>query len=162
MEDINIYTISAVSVLDVFFIGCACAFCPCFKKRFKILYFSILLSLINFLMFTSGSFIYLSGYKESFVKSSSIGNYFVLFIVLKFLYDSFFKGSKKNNTIKLSFLLLLVSGFDCFLAGVVSPVKNFLIPAGLIIFLSFGFTISGFYGSRLFIVAKQIFAQKLI
>jgi hypothetical protein len=162
MDVLNIYTITAVSVLDVFLIGCACAFCPCFKKKFKIIYLSILLCLINFFFFSSGSLINISYYSGSFVKSSSVGHFFILFVVLKFFYDRIFKNTRKNNTLKLSLIVLFLSGIDCFFAGVASAGKNFPGLSALIVFLSFGFTISGFYGSRLLITAKQMLAEKLI
>jgi hypothetical protein len=83
-------------------------------------------------------------------------------VILKFFYDSIFKNSRKPNTLKLSFILLFISGIDCFFAGIISAGENFSGLAFLIVFLSFGFTISGFYGSRLLIVAKQMLAEKLI
>jgi hypothetical protein len=159
MEGLNIYTISAVSVLDVFLIGCAFAFCPCFKKKFKIIYISLLICLINFFFFFSGSLINISDYNSSFVKSSSFGHFFIIFVILKFFYDSIFKNSRKPNTLKLSFILLFISGIDCFFAGIISAGENFSDIAFLIVFLSFGFTISGFYGSKLFITARNKFVQ---
>lgn len=160
MEILNTYILITSSVLDAFIIGCASGFCPCFKKKFKMFYFSILLCLINFFMFVSGGLISLTTSKSGVLSSYSVYRYFILFIFLKFIYDAFF-NKEKIDKLKISFLIIIISGLDCFGAGFVVDKNYISLSIFLIIFLSFGFTMSGFYVSKILIYAKRNFNNNL-
>jgi len=160
MEVLNAYIIITSSVLDAFFIGCASGFCPCFKKKIKILYFSIFICLINFLMFALGSLISFTTYNSEFFRNYPFYRYFILFILLKFIYDAFF-NKEKIDKLKISFLIIIVSGLDCFGAGFIINKSYILHSIFLIIALSFGFTMSGFYASKVITYAKRNFSNNL-
>jgi hypothetical protein len=111
-------------------------------------------------MFVSGGLISLTTSKSGVLSSYSVYRYFILFIFLKFIYDAFF-NKEKIDKLKISFLIIIISGLDCFGAGFVVDKNYISLSIFLIIFLSFGFTMSGFYVSKILIYAKRNFNNNL-
>jgi len=111
-------------------------------------------------MFIFGGLISATGYNTGVFNTSVIFPYFILFITLKLFYDFFLNKERKADKLKVSYLIIIVAGLDCFAGGMVIEQNRYLATI-LMIILSFSFTISGFYGSRLFTFAKQTFVEKL-